>query len=436
MLVVLVPHRSRIRSVKLEMERLGILDKLRKINAGAVAEIPCLSSEGTAKNLLAAWDVQVAPAPQGATATECKSTMSDVVYALLGNQALAESAPRRWSVYPPMVLFPAAAFDSNEWRAALNEHPDFFAKLASSGLFPSEITHFAANRPISANDRVRKPAIVPLYGDFGPAPTPESFEKPQPSDFAKAFWCTATQNGIVQTWAPRYTMFSRGNIKEKARVLGFKAEGVVADLYAGIGYFALLYAQTARVFCWEINPWLVEALRRNMVANGHSVRVVTRGSGMDDSGERCLVFFELNEHAPQRLGDMRLSHVNLGLLPLLRPLWLLVRRLCVDTVHVHENCAERDIAAVALEIGEALGDVLHVEKVKTFAPGVWHIVVDVRRTDIESCTRYDSRGDLESTNLASRNCRCPDAIVRQGPAAAPGVSPAVCCTRCRGDSDG
>jgi len=160
--------------------------------------------------------------------------------------------------------------------------------------------------------------LHPLYGFFG---NPSSSSNPTPSDYDAALWVTTKQNSLIQTWAPLHTMFSRGNVKEKARLLTFpkpkpqptqdhhdnapreeatqpaaagaasvlqggkgrlkKKEGNVSwekyavDLYAGIGYFVLSYARLGlRVLCWELNPWSVEGLRRGAAANGFSVRVV------------------------------------------------------------------------------------------------------------------------------------------------------------------
>ncbi|RJE20852.1 tRNA wybutosine-synthesizing protein [Aspergillus sclerotialis] len=131
------------------------------------------------------------------------------------------------------------------------------------------VTQIAINAPIAATDasggknRMRSPVgLVPLYGNFGPTPLAaaaagEDEESKQPSepDFNRAFWVRTVQNqGIVQIWAPLYTMFSRGNVTEKARILGqggrfdgldektgLRGETVgeisVVDMYAGIGYF-------------------------------------------------------------------------------------------------------------------------------------------------------------------------------------------------------
>lgn len=87
-------------------------------------------------------------------------------------------------------------------------------------------------------------------------------------------------------------MFSRGNISEKARILGegtFEGlDGVggvlgqelgeiaVVDMYVGIGYFAFSYLKrgVGRVYGWEVNGWSVEGLRRGCRVNGWGLRAL------------------------------------------------------------------------------------------------------------------------------------------------------------------
>lgn len=89
-------------------------------------------------------------------------------------------------------------------------------------LLPQNVfTHVAENAPIAdENDILRLPSkILPLY------PVPDTTCMNQSADFDN-LWVQTTQNGIRQTWAPGHTMFSRGNIKEKARVLEFAKAAV------------------------------------------------------------------------------------------------------------------------------------------------------------------------------------------------------------------
>jgi tRNA wybutosine-synthesizing protein 2 len=276
-------------------------------------------------------------------------------------QVLLARAPKRWVVYEPMVLLPSGSFTAPPWPALLSsltsaqKEPLWAAILArlSPGHAKPPLTHLAINEGIplhvnqSSDERrkedgrgevvdderreenlLRAPTnLHPLYGDFGPLPSPSSSPTTTTADFTSALWVSTTQNGLIQTWSPLHTMFSRGNIKEKARLLSFhspsqntttpsstssssltpaqqqrrlilnpqgpvqaqakaKEQGQVAvppgkgekwavDLYAGIGYFAFSYARLGmRVLCWEVNPWSVEGLRRGAERNGFSVRVI------------------------------------------------------------------------------------------------------------------------------------------------------------------
>lgn len=364
-------------------------------------------------------------------------------------------APKRWVVYHPMVLFPAGSFGGTTWddplrlcdepqRAAL--WSGILAEVAAAAGDRKPLTHLAVNEGIPAQvaglggkeegegeeeNYVRRPeGLRMLYGDFGPVPTEATRVSPTEGDFERAFWVRTTQNGISQTWAPRYTMFSRGNVKEKARLLGFHEKedvieqqrirrGWAVDLYAGIGYFAFSYAKLGmRVLCWEINPWSVEALRRGATANGWGVKVVlgeelnkpTPDVVFGGEDERIIVFLEDNRRAASRIEELRnwcpdrgsldhdqledldIVHVNCGLLPYSTTTWkdaLASVGPADGWLHLHENVGAGDIDGRREEIRSIfdrwLADegkgrkatVTHVERVKTFAPGVWHCVFDV-----------------------------------------------------------
>ncbi|KAF2813145.1 uncharacterized protein BDZ99DRAFT_343087, partial [Mytilinidion resinicola] len=338
--------------------------------------------------------------------------------------SLLSSFPGTYSVYPPLLLLPAHAFAAPPWLAllaALQTHPRRLAQLYASLAASVHTTHIALNAPIplqtatthDAANILRSPvALTPLHNAFGPAPTPATQTAPSAADFGDAFWCTARQNGIAQTWAPLYTMFSRGNVAEKARVLrlpsvrGAVEEGSCSavDLYAGIGYFAFSYrrAGVARVLCWELNPWSVEGLVRGCGMNRWGVERMAVGGEEEEGGKEVpeaefLVFQESNEHAGGRIERLRdrlppVRHVNCGLLPTSRGSW----RTAVGAVdpglggwvHLHENMAvgemrekaeevTREIDRISGEEGRGRVRLEHVEKVKTYAPGVMHCVLDI-----------------------------------------------------------
>ncbi|KAI2602334.1 S-adenosyl-L-methionine-dependent methyltransferase [Hypoxylon sp. NC1633] len=347
---------------------------------------------------------------------------------------LVAHSPKRWTVYEPMVLLPNSSFEASVWKEFLScVHPvqvdalwsQILAGISKTSSTP--LTHLAVNRGIPpalrhVSDKpcqeniLRSPTgLRILHGDFGPASS---------QDFERTFWVSTRQNGVFQTWAPRWTMFSRGNIKEKARLLDFHTnrplEGAATldnswaiDMYAGIGYFTFSYAKLGmRVLCWELNPWSVEGLRRGARGNGWSVKVVKEERDLSlpmrelvSGEERIVVFLEDNRHAARRMKDVRglnILHVNCGLLPTSAASWKDAWKIALSGeskeawLHLHENVGAADIERRREEIGKYFLDLAreersprvradHTEQVKTFAPGVWHCVFDL------FITRYGSR---------------------------------------------
>lgn len=361
-----------------------------------------------------------------------------------------------YSVYPPLLLLPRHTFSSSLWldltATTLKPHlPTLYTLLCTT----FKVTHIAINAPIPALSPSRFPypssyspskemdtteiqkspnilraphLLQPLYNNFGPSHPLNHI--PTPTDFLVEFWCTSRQNTIWQTWAPRYTMFSRGNISEKARLLsldslnvaelGGKSPGDTSavDLYAGVGYFAFSYAKRGigKVLCWEINPWSVEGLRRGAEMNGWSVKIVQtrveevqkpdKTKEMDGEANNITIYFESNEYAARRINTIRESlppirHANCGFLPTSQPSWETAVQ-ALDPIqggwiHVHENISthsfnhrRKEITGIFKELVESnhhhhgktlvsqwAVECVHFEQVKNFAPGVVHCVLDI-----------------------------------------------------------
>ena len=347
-------------------------------------------------------------------------------------------AGRHWTytIYPPLLILVASDFGLLEAATGVTSSSIEFSSLYEMLCEEFGVTRIALNAPIPANllekpnvegimksqqhlddvtptplNILRSPTgLAPLYGDFGPALPVNHI--PTDADFQSALWCTARQSGIFQTWAPRYTMFSRGNVKEKARILGLDSlteerlerelqEVSAVDLYAGIGYFTFSYAKAGvgKVLCWEINPWSVEGLRRGAEANKWNVYIIKSGGSVNVEkyeGARIVVFEESNEYAAARIDGIRdkipaVKHVNCGYLPSSKDSWETALQVLDSTggwIHAHENIAKRDIESRKAEIVgifqgiagkrfEARVECEHVELVKSYAPGVMHCVLDI-----------------------------------------------------------
>ncbi|KKZ63972.1 hypothetical protein EMCG_01726 [[Emmonsia] crescens] len=412
----------------------------------------------------------------------------------LSPQSTPFPLPKRFTIYPPLLLLPSNSFSSPpKWAALYNtfssaQRQELYAYIAAS-FAAMGITHIAMNAPIAPTmtttstsdmwtrnaieNRIRSPTgLVPLYGDFGEGRNDargvgevcENAEdkeaNPTEADLRSALWVRAVQNrGIVQIWAPLHSMFSRGNVVEKARILGIEGrfEGLgddsghvgdgrgevegkrllvqrtgdiaVVDMYAGIGYFVFSYLKrgVGRVWGWEINGWSIEGLCRGCRENGWGVKVVKvdKKTGEIEGGidglvkglreeDRVVVFHGDNKFAADVLGALkealhqrkmwkRIRHVNLGLLPSSKPAWEgAVKVLDMEAggwVHVHENVDVKDIGVMEDDIVEGISSLLrssrgsgqpspsdsfipaaeciHVERVKTYAPGVMHCVFDL-----------------------------------------------------------
>ena len=241
------------------------------------------------------------------------------------------------------------------------------------------------------------------------------------------------ENGIIYSFDVTRNMFSSGNGTEKARVSTFRCDGqTVVDLFAGIGYFTLPYlvhAQAAHLHACEWDDDALHALRNNLHANGVA--------------ERCTVHPGDNAFAATAIGSAsgvsggRIAHhVNLGLIPSSEAAWgvaLSVLRPEGGWLHVHANVPsdltgeaeycnslKARLAELAVTVAGRAAEysnvaVEHVERVKSYAPKINHVVIDVRvgkSTSIATVPMEDNRmhpdrgaaGDAPPLNSCPPSC--------------------------------
>ncbi|NXD31832.1 TYW2 protein, partial [Spelaeornis formosus] len=276
--------------------------------------------------------------------------------------------------------------------------------LAGSALWHTVASALGARRVARRGrvlaDGTRTPRVTLLLGQHG--------------------WVQHVDNGIRYTFDVTKCMFSAGNITEKLRVASLPCSGeVVVDLYAGIGYFTLpflVHAGAAFVHACEWNGHAAEALHRTLLLNG--VR------------DRCRI--HAGDNRQLQLRDVA-DRVILGLIPSSEQGWpVACRVLKKDTggvLHIHHNVETPPVPALQAEQGspeaagcageaqhpagdgghEALGarrrpewrrwaeatatrirellaglhgrpwhtSILHIEAVKSYAPHVHHLVLDL-----------------------------------------------------------
>ncbi|KAL6480126.1 hypothetical protein MHYP_G00111590 [Metynnis hypsauchen] len=321
-------------------------------------------------------------------------------------QELDDDLPRGWQKHGDLVLFDEGCFSHTIWTEIVITTPCFYHHHCKEICIGSElwlavaqalgVKRLAQIYQIS-QDEFRTPVVTMLLGDSS--------------------YVTHIDNHIRYEFDVTKCMFSFGNITEKLRIASFNCTGeTVVDLYAGIGYFTLPYlvhAGAAHVHACEWNPDAVAALWRNLQLN--------------KVADRCTVHEGDNKQLS--LSDLA-DRVNLGLIPSSEEGWLvacrLLRKDVGGTLHIHHNittpfhrreleeCSDSQRAAsvdddkraengslkilsdrevwnawakdTASHIGTLLrgitGDdwrtnVKHIEHVKSYAPHINHIVLDL-----------------------------------------------------------
>ncbi len=169
------------------------------------------------------------------------------------------------------------------------------------------------------------------------------------------------EEGYTFILDPARVMFAQGNCVEKARIAALIRPGErVADMFAGIGYFAIPAASSgARVHAMEINPTAFEYLRRNALKNRVADRITAEigDSRRLLSGEYDRILMG-HFDAPSMLADA-LAHTHSG-----------------SVLHVHSiGDASPAIREAVAEAGSQA--TITPRRVKKYGPHVWHMVQDV-----------------------------------------------------------
>mmetsp|Transcript_29015 Transcript_29015/g.56090 ORF Transcript_29015/g.56090 Transcript_29015/m.56090 type:complete len:634 (-) Transcript_29015:42-1943(-) len=220
---------------------------------------------------------------------------------------------------------------------------------------------------------------------------------PKSSGASSPGWITVTEHKISQSFDLTRVMFSRGNVTEKKRFGSLVQQGeYVLDMYAGIGYYtlpALVHGNAKHVTACEWNPHALNALRFNLKMN----RVADRSVVLE--GDCRVTLKELVEKCDKGTAACHIAsfdRISLGLLPSCEGGWAIaVSCLRQDEggwLHIHANVTVDEREKWAHWLCRSLRNILqrdhpkrtrwnavctHIEKVKSFAPKVDHVVADV-----------------------------------------------------------
>jgi tRNA wybutosine-synthesizing protein 2 len=181
------------------------------------------------------------------------------------------------------------------------------------------------------------------------------------------------ENGIKYKLDARKIMFSSGNIDERIRMASVCEPGeMVADMFAGIGYFTLpiaVHSKPKKIYSYEINPLAYKYLKMNIKLNwvGKVVRPFLSDCMDAEEGVADRVI----------MGYVGTTHQYLQ-----KAIRILDSR---GIIHYHETCPERLMPARPLgRIKNAVKKenkkvkILNMKRIKSFAPGVEHVVFDVK----------------------------------------------------------
>lgn len=179
------------------------------------------------------------------------------------------------------------------------------------------------------------------------------------------------ENGCLFKLDLAKVMWSKGNNNERLRIAKLVEDGeVVLDMFAGIGYFSIpvaVHSNAKEVIAIEINPnsygFLCDNIKLNKVDN------VTPVLG------DCMI--ETPKHKADRIvmGYVKTTHHYL--------------KVAIDSLneggilHYHETVPEklmetRPIERIVSQAGNRDVELLKINKIKKYAPGVEHVVIDVR----------------------------------------------------------
>ena len=201
--------------------------------------------------------------------------------------------------------------------------------------------------------KCRKPKIKVLYGN-----NTETIHK---------------ENGIRFKLDVSTIMFSSGNIDERIRMAYLSNENeTVVDMFAGIGYFSIpmaVYSKSKKIFAYDVNPDAYHYLKENIKLN--NVQSIVKPVLSD------------NINADENVADRVIMGYLKDTKDFLPKAFKILKKNGI--IHYHENYPNELLPDAPFEnvkkIAEKHGKkvkLLNFKNVKSYAPGVSHVVLDVK----------------------------------------------------------
>lgn len=179
------------------------------------------------------------------------------------------------------------------------------------------------------------------------------------------------ENGCLFKLDLAKVMWSKGNNNERLRIAKLVRDGeTVIDMFAGIGYFSIpigVHANAKKVHAIEINPnsyqFLCENIKLNKLANINPILGDCMVETPNYKADRIIMGYVKTTHHYLKVA---IDSLNKG-----------------GILHYHETVPEklidtRPIARINAHAGDREVELLKINKIKKYSPGVWHVVVDAR----------------------------------------------------------
>lgn len=179
------------------------------------------------------------------------------------------------------------------------------------------------------------------------------------------------ENGCLFKLDLAKVMWSKGNNNERLRIAKLvKDNETVIDMFAGIGYFSIpigVHSNAKQVYAIEINPnsyhYLCENIKLNKLNNVTPILGDCKIETPDLKADRIVMGYVKTTHHYLKVA---IDSLNPG-----------------GILHYHETVPEklinvRPIERIIAQAGNRDVDLIKINKIKKYAPGVEHVVVDVR----------------------------------------------------------
>jgi tRNA wybutosine-synthesizing protein 2 len=179
------------------------------------------------------------------------------------------------------------------------------------------------------------------------------------------------ENGCLFKLDLAKVMWSKGNNNERLRIAKLVGDGeTVIDMFAGIGYFSIpigVHSNAKQVYAIEINPNSYPFLCENIELNKLDNVTPILGDCMVETpklkADRIIMGYVKTTHHYLKVA---IDSLNEG-----------------GTLHYHETVPEkliesRPIERIIAQAGDREVELLKINKIKKYSPGVQHVVIDAR----------------------------------------------------------